>query len=235
MAARFTEFKWMLATSLLLAAGFVAFPEIDLAASALFYRDGAWFLVAESSWVDVSYRSLPIASRLIIAILIGLWLLSLIRRLPRLHARRATFGFLLAAVLLGPGLLVDNVLKDNFGRARPGKVQEFGGKSRFTSAFIPTDQCRKNCSFVSGHVAGTAFLMAFGWLAAPAVRRRWLLASIAASIWMGYVRVVMGGHFLSDVIFAWFAVYFSLWATEWAFRRLGWLPPENVSPTPPGR
>ena len=68
-------------------------------------------------------------------------------------------------------------------------------------------------------------LMAFGWLAAPAVRRRWLLASLATATLLAVVRMTAGGHFLSDTIFAWFATYFGLWATEWAFRRLKWLPP----------
>ena len=66
--------------------------------------------------------------------------------------------------------------------------------------------------------------MAFGWLGAPAVRRRWLLASIACGGLFALVRIVPGGHFLSDTIFAWFATYFSLWVTEWLFRKLGWLP-----------
>ena len=45
-----------------------------------------------------------------------------------------------------------------------------------------SDQCHKNCSFVSGHVATASFVMAFGWLAAPAIRRRWLLAAALTSV-----------------------------------------------------
>ena len=71
--------------------------------------------------------------------------------------------------------------------------------------------------------------MAFGWLAAPAVRRRWLVAGAAAGALMGLARMFPGGHFLSDAIFAWFAVYFTLWFTEWLFRRRGWLPPAPPS------
>ena len=66
--------------------------------------------------------------------------------------------------------------------------------------------------------------MAFGWLGAPAVRRRWLLASIAFGGLFALVRMAPGGHFLSDTIFAWFATYFSLCFAEWLFRRVGWLP-----------
>ena len=55
-------------------------------------------------------------------------------------------------------------------------------------------------------------------------RRRWLLASIVFAGYFAGIRMTAGGHFLSDTIFAWFATYFCLWLTEWAFRRMGWLP-----------
>jgi membrane-associated phospholipid phosphatase len=120
-------------------------------------------------------------------------------------------------------LLVDATLKEHSGRARPVRVEQFGGTRQFTPAFIPADQCKANCSFVSGHVATAAFIMAFGWLGAPVVRRRWLLASIGFAATLALARMLPGGHFLSDTVFAWFATYFSLWLTEWVFRRLKWL------------
>lgn len=220
----------MTAACLLLAAAFVFFPQLDLAASGLFFHDGAWLQERGSPWLAVPFLGLPRLGQATVVILAALWLLSFVPRFPRLRARRAGVGFLLAAALLGPVLLVDHALKDHSGRARPLNVQPFGGPQKFTPAFIPSDQCRKNCAFVSGHVATASFLMAFGWLAAPAVRRRWLAAGAAAAAFMGLVRMLPGGHFLSDVIFAWFAVYFSLWLTEWVFRRLRWLPPEKLAP-----
>lgn len=226
MALRLGELKKILAASALLAAFFVAFPAVDLTVSGLFFDEGSWLLAGDSPWLFLPYRGLPWLSRAILIALAILLLLGCAVRFPSLRARRATFGFLLAAALLGPGLVVDQLLKNHVGRARPAQVQEFGGDKRFTPAFVPTDQCEKNCAFVSGHVAGASFLMAFGWLAAPAVRRRWLLAGMAAAGLMGAARMITGAHFFSDVIFAWFAVYFSLWLTEWAFRRVRWLPAE---------
>lgn len=232
MASRATELKWVLGACILLAAAFVLFPGLDLAASGLFFRDGAWLLERDSAWLALPYRGLPRLGQATVLTLLALWLLSFVRRFEALRARRATFGFLLAAAIIGPTLLVDIGFKDHSGRARPINVQPFGGAKQFTPAFVPTDQCVKNCAFVSGHVATAAFLMAFGWLAAPAVRRRWLLAGIAAAGFMGLIRMLPGGHFLSDVVFAWFAVYFSLWLTEWLFRCLGWLPREPAPAAP---
>lgn len=224
MISRATELRIALAAFAVLAVAFEAFPAIDLAASGLFYREGAWLFERDSTWLAIPYLGLPRLGQALLVTLAGLLLLSFVPRLTTLRAKRGSIAFLLAAALAGPVLLVDNVLKDNSGRTRPINTTHFGGSKQFTPAFIPADQCQKNCSFVSGHVATASFIMAFGWLGASAVRRRWLLGSMAAGGVMGIIRMLPGGHFLSDVIFAWFAVYFSLWAIEWLFRRLGWLP-----------
>ncbi|MBP5998056.1 MAG: phosphatase PAP2 family protein [Azonexus sp.] len=209
----------------LLAVLFVAFPQFDLAASGLFYRGaGQWMANNESWWLKIPYRGLPRVGQGLLVVLLVLLLLSFWKRFPGLRARRAVIGFMLVGGLLGPILLVDATLKEHSGRTRPVNTVDFGGSKQFTPAFIPADQCARNCSFVSGHVATASFIMAFGWLGAPAVRRRWLLASIAFGGLFALVRMVPGGHFLSDTIFAWFATYFSLWLTEWLFRKLGWLP-----------
>lgn len=225
MTSRATELRIALAVFGLLAVLFIAFPQIDLAASGLFYQgDGQWLLSRDSAWLVLPYWGLPRLGQALLVALIALLLLSFCQRFPKLKARRAAIGFLLVGGLLGPILLVDATLKEHSGRTRPVNTVNFGGSKQFTPAFIPADQCAKNCSFVSGHVATASFIMAFGWLGATAVRRRWLLASIAFGGVFALVRMVPGGHFLSDTIFAWFATYFSLWLTEWLFRRFGWLP-----------
>lgn len=225
MASRATELRIALAVFGALAVLFVAFPQLDLAASGLFYRgNGEWALNREDLWLLIPYRGLPRLGQGLLVVLLALWLLSFWPRLNKLRARRVAIGFLLASALLGPIIVVDATLKEHSGRTRPVNIEQFGGTRQFTPAFIPADQCDKNCSFVSGHVATASFIMAFGWLGAPAIRRRWLIASLACGGLFALVRMVPGGHFLSDTIFAWFATYFSLWATEWAFRKLGWLP-----------
>ncbi|WP_371324567.1 phosphatase PAP2 family protein [Dechloromonas sp. ZY10] len=230
--SRATELRRALAVATLLALLFVAFPQLDLWTSSLFYQgDGRWLFGRDDLILAIPYRGLP---RLGQGLLLGLALLLLLGLLPRfasLRRRRAHFAFLLAGALLGPVLLVDATLKEHSGRTRPVNIEQFGGQLRFTPAFIPADQCQQNCSFVSGHVATAAFVMAFGWLGAPAVRRRWLLVSITFAGYMALVRMSPGGHFLSDCLFGWFATYFSLWLTEWIFRRCRWLPP--LSPADP--
>ena len=231
--SRATELRWALAIAGLLAALFVAVPELDLWASGLFYQgEGRWLFSRDDLILAIPYRGLPRLGQGLLLLLTGLLLLGLLPRFAGLRARRRSLAFLFAGALLGPVLIVDATLKEHSGRTRPVNVEPFGGPLRFTPAFIPADQCRQNCSFVSGHVATAAFIMAFGWLGAPAVRRRWLLASLAFAGFMALVRMSPGGHFLSDCIFGWFATYFSLWLTEWGFRRAGWLP-TGISPADP--
>lgn len=225
MATRATELRLVSLLGALLAVAFIGWPQLDLAVSD-FFRQADWLFLMD---VDgparkFLYRITPPASRIFLLSLAGLFLLSFIKRLGWLHARRATLAFLLAAALLGPVLIIDVGLKGHGGRARPQKVEQLGGKQIFTPAFIPANECNWNCSFVSGHVATATFLMAFGWFGTPRTRRRWMLGATALAAYMAWTRVSLGGHFLSDTVFAWFITYYSLWLTEVIFRRFGWLP-----------
>ena len=112
-------------------------------------------------------------------------------------------AYVLVCLLVGPGLLVNVVLKDQWGRARPSQVTEFGGTRTFTPALSLSDQCPRNCSFVSGEASLGFWWLAFGFLAAPGRRRRLVVAAgLGMGTFMGVLRVAGGGHFLSDAIFA---------------------------------
>ncbi|TCL00611.1 membrane-associated PAP2 superfamily phosphatase [Shimia isoporae] len=109
--------------------------------------------------------------------------------------------------VLGPMLLVDVILKSHSGRARPSTVEEFGGNLTFSRAFEISDQCEKNCSFVSGEGSGVTALLITVLLvvrnSAPARYTRFVtLAAFAVTAAGLSLRVVMGRHFLSDTVFA---------------------------------
>lgn len=116
---------------------------------------------------------------------------------------RKAAAFLLLALLLGPGLLTNTVLKDNWGRARPLQTSEFGGTKTFTPALLPADQCAKNCSFVSGDGALGFYLHSFFYVVPAAYRRRVFAAGlIGGGVIFGGLRIAMGAHFFSDVLWA---------------------------------
>jgi lipid A 4'-phosphatase len=194
------------------AAVFSLFPGIDLWASGLFYRSGAGFFLGDWWPTRTIYATVPHVTQAVVVGVPALFLLGLLLRRPgwRIDARAA--AFLLLALALGPGLLVNTVLKDHWGRARPSQVTEFGGTKRFTPALLPSDQCERNCSFPAGHPATGFFLVSFAFLLrAPQRRHLAAAAAVAAGAVIGAARMAQGGHFLSDVVFAGFLVVGTSW------------------------
>lgn len=201
---------WLLALFAVAAIALFSFPHIDLAVSGVFADGANGFPLQHDRVLQVMNRGITWATRLAGLVLLILTLLAwLPRKLlasgwgARLAARKRAIAFLLVALALGPGLLVNSVLKDHSGRARPVTIEQFGGTQKFTPAFAPADQCRRNCAFVSGHAAVAAFLFA-GWFVARSrsARRGWLAAGLLAGLAVGVARMATGSHFLSDVLVA---------------------------------
>lgn len=203
----------------------VAVPQLDLAVSGWFYDPFEGFYLKSHPLARFIYDLVPWVSRSVLAGLLAFLLLAWTlgrRRDLFLRYRRAALYLLLVAIV-GPLLLVNGVFKEHWGRARPSQVVEFGGSKAFTRAAVPADQCEKNCSFVSGHASTGFYFLA---LAFVFVRRRrlWLAAGTAFGLGAGLVRIVQGGHFLSDVIFSGIVVYLTARALA------AWLEPALESP-----
>jgi lipid A 4'-phosphatase len=110
--------------------------------------------------------------------------------------------FLVVSLALGPGLLADGILKEHWSRPRPYMVTEFGGDLAFKPWWDPRGDCVTNCSFVSGEAAAATWLVAPALLAPPPWRYVAVGAALVYGAAIGFVRMLTGGHFLSDVIFA---------------------------------
>jgi len=179
---------------ILAAAVFSLWPEIDLATAKLFFRDGSW-LASESAGIEGFRRLASILVFGVPAVAILLWLLG---RLIRRPAGGRAAIVLVLSLAMGPGLAINGILKEHWGRARPSQIAEFGRDKAFTPALKVTDQCRRNCSFASGEAA-----MGFGLTALALVLGRsvWLIPGLVLGILLSLVRMGAGGHFLSDVIF----------------------------------
>lgn len=181
---------------------FLVFPQLDLAVAANYY-DGSGFTYADNRFVRFIY---VLFAKIHVAFLL-LFIVAIVfcSRKHWLEARRK-WVFLLICLVLGPGLLINVIIKDNsLGRPRPEHVQQFGGEATFTPAFFYSGACAKNCSFVSGHAAMGFYLMAVAWVRQ---RRIWLMYGLILGALVGFVRILQGGHFLSDVIFAGWFTYF---------------------------
>jgi lipid A 4'-phosphatase len=127
----------------------------------------------------------------------------------RAYLYRKCATFLLLLMLLGPGVLVNSVLKEHWGRPRPRQMQLFGGDRSYHQVW-ERGESGKGLSFPSGHASAAFYLMA-PYFVLRRSSRKWakvtLLGGCSYGIAMGIARMVQGGHFLSDVIWAGGTVY----------------------------
>lgn len=203
---------------------FIRWPSLDTTVSGWFYGSEG-FVGKRYELVMGVYWLVPWLGRGVAVA--GVWLL--LARLWRgnpawgWQARRAVV--LACAMALGVGALVNYALKQHSGRPRPVDTTLFGGAAGFQPALSFGGTCSRNCSFVSGHAATGFVLMAWGLWGAASTRRRWLWRGLLAGAVVGAGRVMQGGHFLSDIVFAGLAIYLAcllqraLWLRWRAWRR----------------
>lgn len=182
---------------------FLAWPQLDLIVASAFYENGH-FYADEYPIVRAIYW---LFARIHFLYLLGFIAAISYFSVKKQPIKRKASVFLLITLILGPGILVNIVLKDNsLGRPRPVHIQEFGGENHWTPVFHYSGECKKNCSFVSGHAAIGFYWLAFAWLGR---RKQWLIAGFSMGAIVGFTRIIQGGHFLSDVIFAGWFTYFT--------------------------
>lgn len=193
----------VLAATAIISGFFLAFPGIDLWFSGLFYAPDTGFWAASDPFL-IKLRALgpfivwmiAISSLAILAIRIASP-----DRAPLTPLRAPLF--MLTTLALGPGLLVNGILKSYSGRPRPRYVEAFGGDLPYVPVWRFTDYCASNCSFVSGEGSSGMWYLAL----ALVVPLSWRLPVALGAGLIGFAvslnRVAFGGHFLSDSLLAW--------------------------------
>ena len=179
------------------------FPQLDLDIASLFYDPAAKnFPLSRSSVLRYVRKTAVWIQVLLIApsVLVLLITFAIPRVKPWISSRAAIF--LIATMALAPGLVVNVLLKNHWDRPRPAAVAEFGGSERFVPWWDPRGQCRRNCSFVSGETSSAFWTLAPAALAPAPWRFLAYTSAIAFGVGMGAVRMAMGGHFFTDVVFA---------------------------------
>ena len=197
--ARKKEFRWWLVCTLLAVLLYLVFPRFDIWVTEFFYSPQEGFMANQWPWITTWHQSVGKVGRTLLVLALVLWPLAHWMKWVRI--RRSAMSFALV-MILGLGLIVHTGFKDQWGRARPQEVVEFGGSSTYTSPLVPSQACPDNCSFVSGH-AGTGYmLIGLGALSAARQRKRWLKVGWIAGSLLGLIRMAQGGHFFGDVLFA---------------------------------
>jgi membrane-associated PAP2 superfamily phosphatase len=195
----------LVALLVLLAAATALFwaTRLDLAASDAFRVDCcSWPLSERQPWRFL-YRYGVLAGVLLAAAAMTTFTLSYWYP-RRLHAWRRPALYLVLVAALGPGLVVNVLFKDHWGRPRPREVVELGGQERFLPVWAKGSDPQAK-SFPCGHCA-MGFYLATPYLVLRRRRRRAAWAALALGVgyggMMGAARMMAGGHFLSDVVWS---------------------------------
>jgi membrane-associated PAP2 superfamily phosphatase len=199
-----------LAIAVVVGVPFAIDPGLDLALSGIFYDgNGGWHSL---DWPSGALRHLAswliagVAAPAFVALMVKL----VLPKRPLLLPGRAVV-LMITTLALGPGLLVNVILKDNSGRPRPQYVTEFGGKEPMLPWWDLRGGCDKNCSFVAGESSGAFWTMAGAAVAPPHWRAAAYGAAIAFGAAVGALRMSTGGHFFSDVVFGGLVVFLVIW------------------------
>jgi len=194
---------YVLLFSLISATGVCVFMNADITMARLFYQPGAGFPIGKlQPWkflydfgVYPAYTMGTIALLIVIA---GYFRASLI------SIRRQAL-FIAILLIIGPGILVNSIFKDHWGRPRPVRVDIFGGNLSFHQPWLPGPASR-NASFPAGHPSAAFYMSAPYFVMREKKQRRkalfWLWGGILYGVVMGIARVIQGGHFVTDVIWS---------------------------------
>ena len=138
----------------------------------------------------------------------------------RLRPWRDAGLFYALLLIVGPGILVNCVFKPFWSRPRPQATTAFGGEREFLPVW-QRGHGEEDSSFPSGHAAMGFYLMAPAfvcWRRRPWLAVAFLLLGLAGGAVIGLARMVAGGHFPSDVLWAGGIVYFTALALAAPFR-----------------
>ncbi len=204
--------------SILLFLGMIAATGVDLTVSHSFYRvSSGWYLADRVPWrwlyLYGQYPAIVLAVGALVVLLASWWRLSW-------HRYRRRCLFLVLVVALGPGLIINTVLKPGWGRPRPRQIQAFNGEKTYRGWWQPAG-LGAGKSFPSGH-ASMGFVMLAGIILIPRQRVGFRVVGVMSALGysgvMSAARIVQGAHFLSDVLGAGVVVNLVLWGAYWGLK-----------------
>jgi len=143
--------------------------------------------------------------------------------------RKATF-FAVLLMILGPGLVVNAILKNNWGRPRPEDCKVFNGEFQYVKVWSFGDDNQINGSFPAGHPS-VGFFLFFLYFVYKKRNKAAAYSGLALGLIYGFIlgltRVVQGGHFPSDVLWCGGFIYLIALILYYCFRYD--IPPDKTS------
>lgn len=199
-----------LAVAGLVGLAFGLYPALDLKVAKLFFNSTTNTYAVRQMLVPVRESAMWLIALIVAPAVIAL-LLKLIWPHKRMLLPARAAVFMVVTLALGPGLAVNGIIKDYSGRPRPVDVQPLGGTKPFVAWWDPRGACPHNCSFVSGDVSGGFWTVAPAALAPAAWRPIAYTAAIVFGSGIAVLRMVFGGHFLTDTVFAAVLTFLIIW------------------------
>jgi len=177
------------------------FPEFDLAISRFFFDETNKFYFSNEPILKIIYKSVNLLVITMGIGIIGTYFYQLYTKKSMKYFDKKALVYLFMVFAFGSGVIVNLGLKQNFGRARPTQIVQFGGEKKFTPATVVNSAYIKDChSFSCGHCSFALGFIAFFFL----FRKRWILiTAIGYGLIVSLGRIMQGGHFFSDFIFSW--------------------------------
>jgi len=177
--------------------------DLDIQAASLFFHPeqapNLWPEEQQGLWVFL-YKAIPILANL--SLLSCLAALAFSGAKPRARRSRRLAFFVLFSIMLGPGLVVNGIFKDHYGRPRPRQIEQFQGHLSYQPPGMPGAEGK---SFPCGHCSVGFSLWVFYFISRrrkPLRATAILAASIGFGLLVGLGRMAAGGHFLSDVLWS---------------------------------
>ena len=190
---------------------FLCFPGYDITFSNFFFSGGQFLSERFTLIKDLRsfFKDLMVFFSLgaLFLLIVSYLLKKTKKKMFNLRHRLVLLGLVIGPIV-GCGIIANMYFKDTWGRARPAYVNEFGGDKIYTAAFQKSDQCEKNCSWISGEASA-----AFSFISGTILLKNpiFLVINIFIGFTVSFFRISMGGHFLSDNIFAMlFMIYLAI-------------------------
>jgi membrane-associated PAP2 superfamily phosphatase len=177
------------------------FSNLDISLQKPYYTsEQGWFLANESFWLFIYkygiFLGYFLAFGALLVVSLSYWNKALV------VWRKAAY-FMLFVMIVGPGVLVNGTFKEHWGRPRPREITQFDGVEQFHKVWVKGDT--KGKSFPCGH-ASMGFFMAIPFLFLRRRYKKWawsfLIFGTLYGLLIGYARMIAGGHFASDVLWA---------------------------------
>ncbi|GAB6888269.1 phosphatase PAP2 family protein [Desulfothermus okinawensis JCM 13304] len=117
--------------------------------------------------------------------------------------------YLFLVMVIGPGIIVNGILKGHWGRPRPRQTKTFNGKLPYRT-FWQKGTSGMGRSFPSGH-ASVGFYLFTPYFVFRKKQKKWayffLTLGIGSGLLIGLARIIQGAHFITDIIYSGLIVY----------------------------